>query len=69
MIKKLWKSSRAIVKYRAHPNAIGIKKNCTKATQNSDISTKLVKDNADIFAELFLPASISALKSLFSHRN
>ena len=40
-----------------------------KATQNTDIPTKLIKGNADILQNLFLPASISALNSLFSDRN
>ena len=33
-----------------------------KATQNTDTPTKLIKDNADIFAEFFW-------NSLFSHRD
>ena len=41
-----------------------------KATQNTDIPTKLIKDNMQIFLRnLFLSASISALNSLFSHQN
>ena len=31
-----------------------------KATQNTDIPTKLIKDNADILWNLFLPASASS---------
>ena len=38
-----------------------------KATQNTDIPTKLIKDNGDYFAGFVLSTSISALKSLFSH--
>ena len=66
---------REIVKYRAHPSIIAIKKNCNastffnfsfedkedilketkklkanKATQNTDIPTKLIKENSYIFA-------------------
>ena len=41
-----------------------------KATQNTDIPNKLIKDNADIFAEFFfLSAPTSALNSLFSLQN
>ena len=37
-----------------------------KVIQNADISSKLIKDNAEIFAGFIF---ISALNSLFSHRN
>ena len=41
-----------------------------KATQNIDIPTKLIKDNADIFAEfVFISLNKCVLNSLFSHRN
>ena len=67
---------REIVKYRAHPSIIVIKKNCDastlfqffiwrwrryfernkkiesdKATQNTDIPTKLIKENSYIFED------------------
>ena len=36
---------------------------------NKDIPCKLIKDNADIFSEFVLTASIMALNSLLSHRD
>ena len=40
-----------------------------KATQNVDISNKLIKDNADIFREFVFTSLNSELNSLFSRRN
>ena len=40
-----------------------------KALQNTNIPTKLIKGNADIFANFVLSASISALNNLLPHRN
>ena len=82
---------KAIVKYRADPNIIAIKDDCTsksnfnfsfvekvdilkkikmlqsnKATQNTDIPTKLIKNNADIFAEfIFLSLNKCIEQSVF----
>ena len=40
-----------------------------KATQDTVMPTKLIKDNAEFLRNLFLSASISELNCQFSHRN